>query len=455
MPQAVLKPSQTPAVSPNPTQVTRRRHTDDTPGFVEQLAKAREQGAAKHFKNEPHRPAEPGKNRTSSAKPAAKDRERTDSVEHEREASEAPSEPTTGAPAADAGTSEEAEVLSADQPETNVETEEAGISKERVAEAAHVGGIALFHTAVAIDEASVESEPDAERLSLVDALLADSQEVMPLSDLPEENVDTTLTRDSAGQIKLPPSEDLPIQDPVDLPETFDPIAIEPAQPVTEVVRPSATDSEAEATDVIAKTGHLATKLPPAGDAPVATEHLGILPAAFDATGQKVQTADASKASAPPLPSQGTAEARFAEANYDNIVRGVQSELLASGGSMRLRLDPPQLGDLIIQVRMQDGVMTASFETSSDQATKLLSHNLGQLKGALEAQGVNVDKLQVQQAPKSEFSQNGGNNSDDPSRREGTGAFDSQSARQQQQRREMLQRMWRRLAGGGDPLDLVA
>jgi flagellar hook-length control protein FliK len=127
---------------------------------------------------------------------------------------------------------------------------------------------------------------------------------------------------------------------------------------------------------------------------------------------------------------------------------VRSELIPNGGTMHIRLDPPELGALQVTVRMIDGAMTASFETSTDQATKLLSHSLGQLKTALETQGVSVERLHVQQSPRDQQSSS---NSDDrrQSRQEDA------SARQEQQRREMLRRMWRRLGMIHDPLDMVA
>jgi flagellar hook-length control protein FliK len=115
--------------------------------------------------------------------------------------------------------------------------------------------------------------------------------------------------------------------------------------------------------------------------------------------------------------------------------------------MQIRLDPPELGALQITVRMLDGVMSASFQTSNDHATQLLSHSLNQLKHGLESQGVSVDKIQVQQSPRDQQA-----SSDEQSRQQHE---DDQSARQEQQRKEMLRRMWRRLSIGGDPLDMVA
>jgi flagellar hook-length control protein FliK len=147
---------------------------------------------------------------------------------------------------------------------------------------------------------------------------------------------------------------------------------------------------------------------------------------------------------PPIPP----EVRFAEANHAGIVNSVQTNLLPHGGTMLIRLDPPELGALQVTVEMRDGTMNATFQTSNESATQLLSHSLGQLKTALEAQGVTVDKIQVQQAPKNQSSQNQGESSPQQQR-------DEAAARQDQQRKEMLRQMWRKVSGGTEPMDLVA
>jgi flagellar hook-length control protein FliK len=153
--------------------------------------------------------------------------------------------------------------------------------------------------------------------------------------------------------------------------------------------------------------------------------------------------------APPVPP----EVRFATANHENIVTSMRAEVLPNGGSMRIRLDPPQLGALQVIVQVRDGLVTAAFETSNDEATRLLGHSLNQLKSVLESHGVAVDKLQVQQAPR-DANPSGAN--DDARRDQGGHSHEQeQHARQEQQRREMLQKMWRRLAGEQDPLDLTA
>jgi flagellar hook-length control protein FliK len=162
---------------------------------------------------------------------------------------------------------------------------------------------------------------------------------------------------------------------------------------------------------------------------------------------KTQATPASPAAATPAPMPP--QAHFVEANHPTIVTAIRGELLPQGGTMNLRLDPPELGALQVLVHMQDGVMTASFQTSSDDATKLLSHSLSQLKSVLESQGVSVEKLQVTQAPKEQQASNQGENRDHQRDQH------DDAHRQEQQRKEMLRRMWRRLANGSDPLDLVA
>jgi hypothetical protein len=144
------------------------------------------------------------------------------------------------------------------------------------------------------------------------------------------------------------------------------------------------------------------------------------------------------------------EQAFIQFNHPKILTAMHSELLPNGGSMHIRLDPPELGALAVQIDVRDGIVTASFQTSNDEATRLLSHSLGQLRSMLESAGVNVEKLQVQQAPREHFN----SNSQDRDRSPNQQAYD-RSAHDDQQRREMLQRMWRRLTIGRDMLDLVA
>lgn len=159
-------------------------------------------------------------------------------------------------------------------------------------------------------------------------------------------------------------------------------------------------------------------------------------------GQSVAPMQAPQAPTPPP------EAEFAQANHASIVQGIRGQLLPNGGSMHIRLDPPELGALQVSVHLRDGMMTASFQTSSDDAARLLSHSLSQLKHALESQGVQVEKIHVEQTARADHR---GAGQEGDARQQGQGG----SEQSEQQRREMLRRLWRRVANGADPLDLVA
>ncbi|HEY0009940.1 MAG TPA: flagellar hook-length control protein FliK [Tepidisphaeraceae bacterium] len=159
------------------------------------------------------------------------------------------------------------------------------------------------------------------------------------------------------------------------------------------------------------------------------------------------------AAAASAPSPAAApEQRFIDSNAGNIVRSIQTELMPSGGTMKMHLSPEHLGQLRIEVTVESGVVTAAFQTNNDEATRLLSHSLQQLKGALEAAGVTVDRIQVKQAPAADASSSSQQNGEEGRQQQGQ---QDHSARQEQQRREALQRMWRKVALGDNPLDLVA
>jgi flagellar hook-length control protein FliK len=190
-------------------------------------------------------------------------------------------------------------------------------------------------------------------------------------------------------------------------------------------------------------------------APVADQSTAPAENAVTAASPPLHQVQASPVKTPePQESQHASQAqdlRFAEDNHPRIVTGIRGELLPTGGKMTLKLDPPELGALQVQVHIQDGTMTATFQTTNDDATRLLSHSLATLKNSLESQGISVEKLQVQQAPRDQQTSTG----QDQRESQQQNQWDNPSARQEQQRREMLQRMWRKLAGAEDPLDLVA
>ena len=66
--------------------------------------------------------------------------------------------------------------------------------------------------------------------------------------------------------------------------------------------------------------------------------------------------------------------------------------------MTMRLNPPELGEVRVQMSLSRGVVSAEFQATTSQAHALLDRNLTVLRHALESQGLTVDRLNVHAAP---------------------------------------------------------
>jgi flagellar hook-length control protein FliK len=84
-----------------------------------------------------------------------------------------------------------------------------------------------------------------------------------------------------------------------------------------------------------------------------------------------------------------------------ILRGLSAMIHQNGGSMTMRLDPPELGSLRIQMSISNGSVSATFTPGNAAARGLLEQNMSQLKAALESQGLFVDRLSIQTASPSQ------------------------------------------------------
>jgi flagellar hook-length control protein FliK len=64
------------------------------------------------------------------------------------------------------------------------------------------------------------------------------------------------------------------------------------------------------------------------------------------------------------------------------------------GEVRLRLSPPELGALRLEVRVQDGAMVAHIQTETDAAKTAILDNLPTLRDRLADQGVRIERFDV-------------------------------------------------------------
>jgi flagellar hook-length control protein FliK len=65
-----------------------------------------------------------------------------------------------------------------------------------------------------------------------------------------------------------------------------------------------------------------------------------------------------------------------------------------GGAIRLRLHPPELGSLRLELTVRNGAMTARLETETESARTMLLENLPALKERLAGHQIKVDRFDV-------------------------------------------------------------
>lgn len=76
------------------------------------------------------------------------------------------------------------------------------------------------------------------------------------------------------------------------------------------------------------------------------------------------------------------------------MRGIAAALKQGGGSVTLRIDPEHLGMLKVRVEVKGSKVTASVETGSEVARRLLDEGRESLRAALEARGLTVERVDV-------------------------------------------------------------
>lgn len=65
-----------------------------------------------------------------------------------------------------------------------------------------------------------------------------------------------------------------------------------------------------------------------------------------------------------------------------------------GGSLQLRLSPPELGAMRLELTVKDGVMTAALETETNAARRVLLEHLPALRDRLAEQNIRIERFDV-------------------------------------------------------------
>ncbi|MDH7479733.1 MAG: flagellar hook-length control protein FliK, partial [Syntrophomonadaceae bacterium] len=77
-----------------------------------------------------------------------------------------------------------------------------------------------------------------------------------------------------------------------------------------------------------------------------------------------------------------------------VVAGIRKVSRGGRTEMSLQLKPESLGRLSLTVAVEDGRVTARLQAESHAVGRLIESSLGQLKQALQEQGLRLDRLEV-------------------------------------------------------------
>ncbi len=78
-----------------------------------------------------------------------------------------------------------------------------------------------------------------------------------------------------------------------------------------------------------------------------------------------------------------------------VARGLDALSQQKGGTLLMRLDPPSLGQVKLEMTMSAGRVAVLMTAAADTAQSLLRNNLGMLRQALEDRGLAVERLTVE------------------------------------------------------------
>jgi|GEM_PF-6597098 len=79
---------------------------------------------------------------------------------------------------------------------------------------------------------------------------------------------------------------------------------------------------------------------------------------------------------------------------NRVMRAIESMVQRGDNVVRMRLAPPELGALRLELRVEDGKMNAKIETETKEAHKAITENLGQLKERLEQRNITIERIEI-------------------------------------------------------------
>ncbi len=90
-----------------------------------------------------------------------------------------------------------------------------------------------------------------------------------------------------------------------------------------------------------------------------------------------------------------AEAVDLTRNVEEIVKSVRTMIGRNQSVVQMRLDPPELGALRIEIKMDANGLNLQMQTGNVRTQQLLQQNAQELKAALEASGIQTGQIDIQ------------------------------------------------------------
>jgi flagellar hook-length control protein FliK len=79
---------------------------------------------------------------------------------------------------------------------------------------------------------------------------------------------------------------------------------------------------------------------------------------------------------------------------DQVVRQVILHTNGDSSEIRVKLEPPSLGEVVVHVRMENGQMQAQIDVQQAAVKAALDAQIGQLRQSLTDRGLDVQRLDV-------------------------------------------------------------
>ena len=257
----------------------------------------------------------------------------------------------------------------------------------------------------AVKDADAAAAPDAATLALAAVATATVQApVTPTTNGQEGNASQVSSATNAPHPQTQSGKAHPQADPA--PATPDPVAAATTPQAGTTDGDSTTSDDGDAASSNFTSQSHVTTADSKGASFDSAARLGASPSDASATSLPAPASSAGSAHSltqtPAAPSPLTAGLTTAEGadadspvNAARLTRGLQSVLSQQGGSVTLRLTPPELGTVRIQLQLSAGTVSASLHADGESARAMLTNQLSQLRTALENQGLTVERLNVQ------------------------------------------------------------